>query len=448
VSVIAARVGVISPRGSFRIAPGTMNAEFRVVRRDGQWRIGHLPNGLLLSTDEAERSLAPAAVYYLNRTEDRVVPDQLLVPPQQPGLATLLIRDLIDGPNPHLAPAVTTAVPQGTTLLGPVPISADGVAEVNLSREARDIAAADLNRLSAQIVWTLRQVSSVTAVRLLADNTPLTSREVANVQTVRLWQEFDPAAPPTSLGALTSRGGTVGALGTLVPPALVHRRVKEPARSADGAAVAAIRSGRRQLVVGGVNGPLRARVTATDLTAPAFDPAGDVFVAARTSHGQRILEVASAGRPRPVALPATLRGKQIDALTISRDGSRIALVVGPAGRAELEVGTISSLPDHPVIHDVWPVLTADRGVAGVAWLAANEVLTTARTQPGHRSVIQVSIDGYQQQVLPTAGAPPAPRQVAAAPGQRVLVAANGGIWSLAGTAWVRRANGTDPSYAG
>jgi hypothetical protein len=124
------------------------------------------------------------------------------------------------------------------------------------------------------------------------------------------------------------------------------------------------------------------------------------------------------------------------------------MVVGPPGHAALEIGTISSLPDHPVINDVGPILPAAQAVAGVAWLSASEVVTTTRTQPGHRSVVQVSIDGYQEQVLPTAGAPPAPRQVAAAPGQRVLIAATGGIWALAGNAWVRRVSGADPSYAG
>jgi hypothetical protein len=448
VTVTAHRVGVITSRGVFRIDPGTMHTEFQVVRRDGQWRIGRLPSGVLLSTDEAERSLQPAAVYYLNRTADRVVPDQVLVPPQQPGLATLLIRDLIDGPNPHLAPAVTTAVPQGTTLVGSVPVAADGVAEVNLSAEARNIAPVDLSRLSAQIVWTLRQLSSVTAVRLLSDNAPLTSREVAAVQKVQSWQEFDPAAPPTSTGALMARGTSIGAIGTLVPPALAHHRLVAPARSADGAVVAALRPDRQQLLIGGVNGPLRVRVIAPGLSDPAFDPAGDVFVAVRTAFGERVLDVPATGRARQVVLPDSLRGNQIDALAISRDGSRIALVVGPPRHADLEIGTISSLPDHPVIHDVWPILTADHVVAGVAWIAANEVVTTTRTQPGHRSVIQVSIDGYQEQTLPTAGAPPAPNQVAAAPGQRVLISASGGIWSLTGNAWVRRASGSTPSYAG
>jgi len=231
VTVTAQRVGVISPRGTFRLSPGTMHIGFTVVRRDGQWRIRHLPSGVLLSTDEAERSLQPAAVYYLNRTAARLVPDPVLVSPQQPGLATLLIRDLIDGPNPQLAPAVTTAVPQGTTLLGPVPVSASGVAEVNLSSQARDIVSSQLDRLSAQIVWTLRQMSSVSAVRLLADGTPLTSREVASVQNVRSWQQFDPSAPPTSSGALLARGTTAVSLGAVVPPALTHQRIVAPARN-------------------------------------------------------------------------------------------------------------------------------------------------------------------------------------------------------------------------
>ena len=247
---------------------------------------------------------------------------------------------------------------------------------------------------------------------------------------------------------LAAPGTASAAAISVVPPALTHQRIVAPARSADGGVVAGLRPGRQQLVVGGLTGPLRVRATAARLSAPAFDPAGDVFVAASSPIGEQIIEVPASGPARRVLLPAAVRGKLIDDLAISRDGSRIALVVGPPRDAALEVGTISSLPDHPTVHDLSPILPFARGVAGVAWLSASEIVTTARSQPGHRSVIDVSIDGYQQQVLPTAGAPPAPRQVAAAPGQRVLISANGGIWSLSGSAWARRVSGTDPSYAG
>lgn len=448
VTVTAQRVGLISPRGSYLVAPATVRYRFTVVRRSGQWRIARVPGGALLSTDEAQRSLQPISIYYLNRTQDRLVPDPVLVPPQQQALATTLVKDLLAGPAPALAPAVTTAVPRGTTVVGTVPVGTDGVAEVNLSGPARDVSPVQLERLSAQIVWTLRQVSAVTAVRLLVNDSPLTSRDVPDLQSVRSWDQFDPSAPPTSSGALFVHGGEVGAIGSVPPAALAHRSLSSPTRSADGTAIAALEAGRTELVVGGVSGPLRVRLSAARISPPAFDPQGNVLVATAGPGGTRIVEVPPQRRPRQVSMPVGLRDEPIAQLAISRDGSRVAMVVGPPGARALDVATISSQPDHPTLHDVTTILPAAHDVSGVAWTDLGQIVTTLATTLGHRGVVETSSDGYQLQQLTTAGAPPAPRQVAAAPGQRILIAASGGIWALSGNGWVRRSSGRDPSYAG
>lgn len=448
VTVTAPRVGTVSARGSYRVEAGTLHRTFTVARRAGQWRISRLSPGVLLSTDGVERSLQPVSVYYLNSSGDRLVPDPLLVPPQQSGLATTLINDLLSGPSRHLAPGVTTAVPQGTTLVGTVPVTAGGVAEVNLSAEARDLSPIQLERLSAQIVWTLRQLSSVTAVRLSADNSPLTSADVPRVQPVRSWPQYDPAAPPVAAGALFVRSGVPDAIGTVVPSSLAGRHVTSPARSADGTTVAALRRDGRQLVVGGTAGPLRVRLSAARVSAPAFDPAGDVFVATTGVLGDRLLEVPPNAHPRAVALPEQLAGRPLDRVSLSRDGARIAMLVGPLRDPELVVGTISSQPGHLSVEDVATVIPAGSRLRGLAWLNASEIVTTERSGPGHRAVMEVSVDGYQVQSVVTAGAPPAPREVAAAPGQRLLISAADGVWVLSGNRWVRRSGGHDPSYAG
>lgn len=446
VVMVANRVGLISPRGLYHVAPGVIHRRFTVTRSGGQWRISALQDGVLLSTDEAVRSLQPVAVYFLNRTQDRLVPEPILISPQQPGLATTLVNDLLAGPSPALAPGVTTAVPQGTTLTGTVPVDNNGVAEVNLSSQARDLAPAQLVRLSAQLAWTLRQLSSVSRIRLLANNTPLTSRAVPAVQSVEAWRQFDPDAPPSSTGALYTEGGATGGIGMAVPKALARQSVSFPARSADGTTVAALRAG--ALVIGPADGSLRPRLTGSRLSPPAFDPAGDVFVATAAGPGTRLVEVPVSGPPRDVGLPRYLSRQRIDALAISRDGSRVALVVGPPRHAALQVGTLSSQPSQPVVRDVSTIISPGHAVAGVAWLGANQIVTTERSGPGHRTVVEISCDGYQTTDLATAGAPPAPAEVAAAPGQRVLIAADGGIWALSGNGWVRRVAGDQPSYAG
>lgn len=446
------RVGQITPRGSYTVTPGTIVRRFAMVRNAGQWRISRLTGGVLLSTDDAQRALQSANVYYLNSAEDRLVPDPLLVPPQQPGLATTLIEDLLSGPSPSLAAAVRTAVPPGAGLVGNVPITASGVAEVdfNFTNGARQISGAALERLSAQVVWTLRQLTSVTAVQLLVNGTALSAPDVASLQAVRAWPQFDPAAPPSTSGALLVRSGEAAGLGTSVPAALVRRRLSSPAQSADGAVVAGLRiqPGGVSLMVGPATGPLVARASAGSISAPTFDPQDDVFAAQSGPGGDRVVEYPARGAARVLDLPVQLAVEPIQAIALSRDGSRIAVVVGPTGDTALMVGTIASPPSHPAIRDVHLVVPAGRDVQGVAWAGAGELVTTVHESAGRRGVIEASVDGYHVAALTGVGLPASPDQVAAAPGRRILAATDGAIWALAGRQWVRAATGTDPSYAG
>ena len=89
-----------------------------------------------------------------------------------------------------------------------------------------------------------------------------------------------------------------------------------------------------------------------------------------------------------------------------------------------------------------------RDVAGVAWDSADQLVCTVAQSRGHRGVLQISIDGYQAVSLGSVGLTPAPDQVAAAPGDPLLAAGAGGIWTLNGRQWERVANGSDPSYPG
>jgi len=97
--------------------------------------------------------------------------------PRTKAVATAAMRALLAGPDdPELAarPAMYTAIPDGTTLLG---LSiADGVATVNLSREFESGggSASVLARL-AQVTSTLTQFPTVTGVRFQLDGVPVTT---------------------------------------------------------------------------------------------------------------------------------------------------------------------------------------------------------------------------------------------------------------------------------
>ena len=97
--------------------------------------------------------------------------------PQTKAVASAAMRALLEGPTaPEMAtsPAVYTAIPDGTTLLG-ITIT-DGVATVNLSKEFESGGGSEsmLQRLG-QVVYTLTQFSTVDGVRFELDGTPTTT---------------------------------------------------------------------------------------------------------------------------------------------------------------------------------------------------------------------------------------------------------------------------------
>ncbi|HEX3897760.1 MAG TPA: LpqB family beta-propeller domain-containing protein [Mycobacteriales bacterium] len=447
VEVRARQVGVIAPGGTYRVAPGTLRRTFTLSHRGGEWRIASLGSGALLSTDDVEQVLQPASIYFLTPNGERVVPEPVLEPPEEPGLATTLIRALLAGPDPLLAGGVQTAAPRGTSLVGNVPISASGVAEVDLSAGVRQITGAQLVGLSAQIVWTLRQIPSVTAVRLLATGASLSTSDAPSLQPVRSWPQFDPSAPPSTPGVLLVHAGAVTGLDAVVPQALRAAGLMSPARSADGTLVAAVRrtADGTQLLTGDAAGPLLPRLRAPSLTAPCFTPDGRTLVA--TSSGQ-VYSVTLNGTVHPVGLPQALRGRPIRALAVSRDGTRLALVVG--GRSpELQVATLAERHDREIVTDSRIVLPATFDVAGVAWSDADQlVTTTAGDHGGARRVIEVSVDGYSVVDLSGPGLPTDVDAVAAAPGRPFLASGAAGTWRLGGRRWERVSTAVSPSYAG
>lgn len=451
IDVVLRRFGTVDARGTFQVVPGTQHVPFSVVRSFGrQWRISRLPAGILLSVSDAELTLLPATIYYFNREQTRLVPEPLLVAPDTPGLATTLIRELIDGPGPGLASAVASAIPHGTSLVGNVSIDSDGVAEVDLSGAVLQVAGIALQRLSAQIVWTLRQVPAVTAVRLLVNGAPLSGTGVPALQRIASWPQFDPDTPPTTHGALLAGQRRIVGVRTAVPTSLLGLGLTAPAVSADGSVVAAIRPGRRRttLLVGSALGPLRARVKGAGLSPPAIDPAGDVLVVRGVGALSSLVEVPRVGSVRQVSVPSTIRAEGIDQVAVSRDGARIAMVVGPVGHTALVVGALSQAHDSLSVSTAGLVIPGAADVSGVAWAGASEIVTTVRDSAGHRSIVQASVDGYQRADIGGISPPRDPTQVAASPGEPILAESDGVVWELSAARWTRITAGADPSYAG
>ena len=451
VQMRAEGVGTISNRGDFVATQRSVVRRFTMVRQAGQWRISRPPAGVLLATADAQRSLELETVYYLNATGDSLVPDPILVSPDQPGAATTLIQALLAGPPAPLSGAVTTAVPSGTRLLGNVPVSANGVAEVNLSVLLHPISSQMLHRLAAQIVWTLNSVPDVASVQLLVDGDALVAPGFPRLQTTRTWASFDPDRPAEPRGVLYVRHGRVRGLREPAPTSLTRRAgLTAPVLDASGRSVAALsrRGQDLQLLTGATSGRLHVRVTARSITAPSFDRAGDLMVAVRSVLGSQLLELPGLGRPVVLTAPASLLDRGVSELAMSPDGARVAMIVGPPEAHSLVIGLLGHARGRPAIVGVRPVLPASDDAQGLAWSGANELVTTTSAGSGTRMVIATDTSGYNPRDLSATPFPGQPVQVAAAPGRPTYAVAAGRLYRLDGTQWRSLSTGVDPSYAG
>lgn len=447
----APRVGVIDPRGDFSPRGGEVRATFGVVRQNGEWRIDRLPDGVLLSTFDTQRAFRPALVYYLNRTGTTLVPEQVLLQLTS-GSATPLVRALVSGPGAWLAPSVRTGFPEKTELLGNVPVEHDGTAEVNLTAAVRQASPSQLKVLSAQLVWTLRQVNEIKRVRILADGAPLPVPGVPVNQPTNAWPTFNPAAPPATGVAAYDRDGrwqTVG--GTLRGLSTSAAGLAGVAISHDGSTIAGLRVHRHgtTLAVGPRGRVPAGRLTADSLTPPTFDPSGAAYTVA-TRGGVRSIEVVPAAGDRPLRATADrfLLDRPVQELRLSRDGERLAAVVGTPGHGRLLVGRVTTSRGAVHFGAFRNVLPDAADVRGVAWDGGDQLVVTAADAVGGRELVEVDVDGYGTRTVPTSGLVGQPVDLAAAPGRPLLVVAGLAVWRDNPTGgWSRVGSGDQPIYA-
>ena len=443
VTMQASQVGAVTPdRQYVPDAAGTDVSEaFGLEQVEGQWRIGRLAQGLLLSRAAAERSYRAFQTYFVARPGGILTPNPLLLTISTKDLPAELVKSLLAGPSAWLAPTVSNAFPEGTTLNGL--IISDGVARVDLSAAATT--ADDLAReeMSAQLVWTLRQVSGVNAIAITVDGQPFAVPGAPAEQPRIAWEKYNPDGLSEEATWYFQRAGDVLEVNRAGIPQRVQgaagdgqQSVSDPLIGLDLLAVAAT-DAFGQTVTSTLDSGTSWGLAPTSATTRggSWDRTGLLWLPDGSKGAQTVTVLGSTRVP-------VARGP-VTSVQISRDGTRALVVAGPKGAG---VAYLMRVERTGSLRLTRPRVILSDPVGAAAWSGANQVALLVKPvgQPTQVATVDLALFGVR-----LVGGPPKARTVAAAPGRQLLSGtADGRIWGFNGAIWAPQTTGWQPRYPG
>ena len=389
-----------------------MDVVLNLVKDGGEWRISRPMNRLVIPLTHFDTQYQQYFLYFFDKSGQTLVPEPVYVPRglQAP---TLLVSALLKRPPASLAGVEGSFVPRGTRLDGlSVPVSRDGTAEVPLSDQVLDVADSQLNRMFAQLAWTLGQIPGVERIRVTVAGTPVDLPGAGADVGVTQWSEFDPALAWASTALFGVRDGRVvtltgnqerrvgGPFGSLAL-GLRSLAVDLPAQHVAGVTADGTRVLQADKDLSSGDPATLADVQTvyaggTSVLRPAYDLYGQMWLVDRTSAGAR-LSVVRAGAAGPVTAPG-LTGREVVRFVLSRDGTRIVAQVRDGGQDRLVVSRVerdakgrvrSVLPARPL-----PLEGADASsIRDLAWRTPGSLAVLSRPSDGTSQVLIVKIDG-------------------------------------------------------
>jgi hypothetical protein len=402
-------LGTLDDRGvwtSTRPGERAIEQKLRLVRVDGEWRIANPPPGSYVDRDYFRRYYDPFSLFFYDPAKQVLVPDPvyLLVGDT---VATALVRELTQGPTDRLAGVVTSAVPPATQVNVSVSTGPSGVTEVPLSEQVLDLSGDDRLMLAAQLAWTLSPLPDIDELAITVAGNRLELPGISGPFSIDQFSSYDPAGLAASAQPFALRRGRLVSLDDQIaaPVAGPIGNTDTQARSAGvdptatlGALVSA--DGRRVLVGGvlsGTQGVATWYDGGTDLLPPSWDLHKLLWLVDRTSRGA-VLSVLD-GRDRRVLSAPGITGRQVHGFALSRDGVRLAALVGEGRQQQIVVATIRRHPDRPMqlqVGPARPVLNADYSLTeltDVAWSSPVDLAVLGTDPTSGRQVYEVAVDG-------------------------------------------------------
>lgn len=382
--------------------PGSESTlQFRVTVEDGEYRITQPRDALVVPASWFQQRYRQVSLYYFDPVAQILVPEPVFVPLGDQ-LATTLVAALLGGPPPQARGVVRTFIPPGLGVGLSVPVDDEGVADITLVGDAPQVSPKEAELMLAQLAWTLKQDSEITAVRVTMGGSDLPLPGGASKYAVDTAQDFDPSGSGATRLLFALSGGRLlwGSSGSLVPVTGPFGRegldLVSVAARPDGEFVAAVdREGRRVRVapVREVPKGSRPRTVLSGgarFARPTWDSAGRLWVLDRRRGGS-VVWLVEDGVARQVRVPG-VTGERAHQLIVSRDGTRLVSVVRTPDGDEVLGARVVIGDNGRVARAQWPVVIRpadDSRIVDVAWSSPIRVALLTPTSP--RTLYEVDI---------------------------------------------------------
>ncbi|WP_432565062.1 LpqB family beta-propeller domain-containing protein [Kineococcus sp. SYSU DK003] len=456
VAVSATATATIDSSGHYVEQPaGTTAArQVRLEREDGQWRLADPGDGVVLSRLDASRTLRSFPVHFVTSGPAPQLVGDVRWFGYDRSTATRIVRALLEGPSPWLAPAVVSGAPAGTRLrVGTVPVAA-GTATVDLTDAALDADPAERALLVAQLRASLGGLPGVTDVEVTVDGADLSRDDsqgadlprstrpadarlvVLGPQGLSRWDRSE-LRPVTGTGPGLELGGTA----------------THPAAAPGLTAYAVLTDGGRVARVQAPGGALEPAVSGRGpLVPPSIDRFGWLWTAPAAAGSAPIVVPASAPATPAAEVdpPADGLGGTLLQARVSHDGTRLLVVVrDDAGVFHVRAhGIVRDADGRPLrlAAGTADLVPGAGEVLDLAWLADDRFVLLLRDATGAGVPVLGQVAG------PATRLPAVPGAVSVAGGWTdrdvVVGTADGRLLTRSGADWIVVADGRDPAYPG
>jgi hypothetical protein len=391
VGYVVQSAATVDSSGHYRESqPATSTTlSFTLQKVGSEWRIASAPPGIVLTTANFDLVFRPHAVYFFDPTYAYLVPDERWFLARS-STTTRITEALLEGPSTWLRGAVVSAFPENTRLAqSSVPVNA-GTAHVDLSNAALSADSTERARMRAQLTASFSTVATVSGVDIsvagqtlaIPDDTGAGASTDPTVDArplVLVKNEFGFG----SSSSVTPIPGLSKPIAALRPTSVELSSKQDVAAVGTTSGVYAVKSDASVKKVDDRSG----------LVAPTMDDLGYIW-SAQASNPRSIIAFGLDGTPHPVTTSLPTDEQLVD-FTISRDGTRVAMLLESAGTTRLLVAAIIRDGKHvPTgLGDVLDMTPPAGTPVAVTWVDELTIATLSTNASGDSLVSEHDVGG-------------------------------------------------------